>query len=128
MSIKKYLETLPAHSIAKRVPFDRNTCVPFTGSLRKHPFDPNKLLLLSSPLTSHTEFLEFSIADVAGVEEAPNLASDSGESVSMVKLWVRKGSFGLQYRPFEVDSPLRFMKDTDIIRYRPISANGDASN
>lgn len=129
MSIRKFLNVLQPHNIVKQAAnFDRNTCVPFTGSLRKHPFDSAKLLLLTAPLTSHTQFLEFSFGDIAGIEEEPNLGSDTGESVTMVKIWVRKGSFGLQYKPFEVDSPIRFLKDTEIIHYAALPAEGDDAN
>jgi len=42
--------------------------------------------------------------DILSVEEQPSIASMEGESVSMVRLWVKKKSIGLQCVPFVVGS------------------------
>jgi len=33
----------------------------------------------------------------------------------MVKLWINKGSLGLKYEPFEVDDPIRYMNDSELL-------------
>ena len=88
MSIKKYLETLPLHEIKK---YDRRqnyskTCIPFTGTPRKHPYDTEKMLLINNPYSSDTIFYEFRFSDIKGVDDLPSLLTESGESVKMVQV------------------------------------------
>jgi inorganic pyrophosphatase len=117
MSIRKYLETQPLHELIKYDPDPeiRKNALAFIGALRKHPYDADKLLLITDPFSSDTEFYEFMIADVVCYEEQPGIATDSGENLFMVKIWVQKGSFGIQYHPFEVADQLRFLKDSEVL-------------
>ncbi len=117
MSIQKYLESLPLHEIKK---YDRKadyskTCIPFTGTPRKHPYDTDKMLLINNPYSSETIFYEFRFSDIKGVNDLPSLLTESGESVKMVQVWVEKGSIGMRYEPFEVNEPLKFFKDSEIL-------------
>lgn len=117
MSIKKYLESLPLHEIEK---YDKKknysqSCIPFSGTPRKHPYDSEKLLLIHNPYSSDTVFYEFRFSDIKGVDDLPNLATESGESLKMVNVWVEKGSIGMRYEPFEVGNPLRFFKDSELL-------------
>jgi hypothetical protein len=118
MSITKYLETQPLYNISKyksKVDY-ANCAVSFTGSARKHPYDQEKLLLISDPFSSHTVFYEFRIHDIVHYDDLPGIATDNGENLLMVKLWINKGSLGLKYEPFEVNDPLRFMNDSELLR------------
>ena len=117
MSIRKYLETQPLYEIIKyeRDPELRRDAIPFVGSLRKHPYDQYKVLLITDPFSSDTEFFEFRISDIVYYEEQPSIATDSGENLFMARIWVRKGSFGIQYHPFEVADPLRYLKDSEVL-------------
>ncbi len=117
MSILKYIDTQPLHTITKyKSKIDFRTCaVSFVGSARKHPYDQEKLLLVSDPFTSHTIFYEFRIKDIVHYDDLPGIATDSGENLMMIKLWINKGSLGLRYEPFEVDDPLRFMNDSELL-------------
>lgn len=117
MSIRKYLETQPLHELIKYDPDPeiRKNALAFIGALRKHPYDTDKLLLITDPFSSDTEFYEFRIADVVCYEEQPGIATDSGENLFMVKIWVQKGSFGIQYHPFEVADQLRYLKDSEVL-------------
>lgn len=117
MSVQKYLESLPLHEISR---YDRkkdysDTCIAFTGTPRKHPYDHEKLLLINNPYTSETIFYEFQFSDIKGVDDLPSLLTETGESVKMVKVWVEKGSVGMRYEPFEVNKPLKFFKDSEIL-------------
>ena len=117
MSIRKYLEALPASDIIKYIPtgdFSKEA-VPFTGSIRKHPYDQDKLLLISSPFSSKTEYFEFMLSDVMHHERMPSIATEDGDSITITKIWVKKGSFGIQYHPFEVNNPLRYMNDSELL-------------
>ena len=117
MSIRKYLETQPLYDVVKydRRPELISEAISFTGALRKHPYDDSKILLITDPFSSDTEFFEFQAADIVYYEERPNISTESGESLFIVQIWVRKGSLGIQYHPFEVSDELRFLKDSEIL-------------
>lgn len=102
--MKKYLENLPIFEIERyeKHKHYRETCTPFTGTPRKHPYEEDKLILICNPYSPYTSFFEFKIDDIEGVEEEANLVTESGESVKNVRIWVRRGSTGLRYEPFEV--------------------------
>jgi inorganic pyrophosphatase len=117
MSIRKYLDTQPLYEIIKydKRPDLLKEAIPFTGVVRKHPYDEEKLLLITEPFSSETGFFEFMIEDVLSYEEMPSITTEDGESLFTMKLWVRKGSMGIQYHPFEVDDTLRFSKDSEVL-------------
>lgn len=117
MSIHRYLETQPLYELVKydKRPELKSEAVSFTGAIRKHPYDESKLLLITEPFSSDTEFFEFRIEDIVHYEERPNIATESGESLFIVQIWVRRGSFGVQYHPFEVADELRYLKDSEIL-------------
>ena len=117
MSIRKYLDTKPLFDIAK---YDKTSqqlkdAVPFLGSPRKHPYDDDKLLLISNPFSSETCFYEFLITDIIYYEDRPSLGTEGGETLTIVKLWVKKGSIGMRSEAFEVAEPLRFMNDSELL-------------
>lgn len=117
MSVTRYIETQPLYDITKyksKVDYE-NCAISFTGSARKHPYDQEKLLLISDPFSSHTVFYEFCIKDIVHYDELPGIATDSGENLLMVRLWINKGSFGLKYEPFEVNDPIRYMNDSELL-------------
>lgn len=80
-----------------------DTHVPFTGSPRKHPYDPEKVILVADPYSSNTFFYEFRKEDVSFVEELPNLVNLEGEAVAMARIWVEKGRVGIRSTPFVVE-------------------------
>ena len=117
MSIRRYLETQPLYDLVKydRRPDLVTEAISFIGAPRKHPYDDSKLLLITEPFSSDTEFFEFQTDDIVYYEERPNISTESGESLFIVQIWVRKGSLGIQYHPFEVSDELRFLKDSEIL-------------
>jgi len=117
MSVTKYIDTQPLFNITKyKSKVDYISCaVSFTGSPRKHPYDQEKLLLVSDPFSSNTVFYEFRIKDIVHYDDLPGIATDSGENLFMVRLWVNKGSLGLKYEPFEVNDPIRYMNDSELL-------------
>lgn len=88
-------------------PIDRDqiklTHVAFSGSLRQHPHVPEKVILLTEIFSSNTTFYEFSNEDISFAEKLPNIVNSSGKDVSMVMLWVKKGSIGIRSSAFIVD-------------------------
>ena len=47
------------------------THVSFSGSPQKHPYDPDKVILIADPFSANNFYYEFSKNDVAYVEELP---------------------------------------------------------
>src|SRR5512139_3732883 len=110
MGIEKYLVT-GTLDLARYSPRQNLTAehVAFSGVPRKHPYDPDKLLLLADPFSAHAVFYEFSLSDIALVEELPKLVTESGESARIARVWVKKGSAGLRMEPFRVEDTRAFL-------------------
>ena len=85
---------------AKRL---RQSHVAFTGSPRKHPHSPERIIIVNDPYGNGTFYLEFNKKDIAFVEELPNLVDIDEEIIPIVRIWVRKGSIGLRCTPFWVE-------------------------
>ncbi len=81
----------------------RETHVPFSGSPLKHPYDIEKIVLLTDPYSSITTYLEFRINDISFVEKLTNIVNIEGEVVTMARVWVKKKSIGISCTPFLVD-------------------------
>ncbi|MEH0019698.1 MAG: inorganic pyrophosphatase Ppa [Desulfobacter sp.] len=88
---------------AKPGKIDRNTYVPFSGSPRKHPYDPERFVLVADPFTTNTFYYEFKISDIGRADELPSITNIDGESVPMARIWVKKRSVGIRSTPFVVD-------------------------
>ena len=118
MAIRKYLEAQPLHDLAKYdVHIDlEKEAVAFTAAPRKHPYDEKKILLVMDPFSSETMFYEFNIDDIVQVESMPSVGTESGLNLKMARIWIKKGSLGMRYEPFEVDTPLKFFKDSEILK------------
>ncbi len=71
---------------------------------RKHPWDPEKIILIVDPFTGNTFYYEFKIKDIGFAEELPSMTNIEGESVSMIRIWVKKQSVAIQCSPFRVDA------------------------
>jgi hypothetical protein len=111
MTDSSFIEHLEEEPLAEIVRYESGTpqdAVAFVGTLRKHPYDGNKCLLLADHAGDEPAILEFRKADVQGVEEKASPVDESGSSRQIVRIWVRRGSRGVRYEPFEVDAPLRF--------------------
>lgn len=112
MSIGTYLGTSQFFEIAKYQGGPPPNSVAFTGVPRKHPFENDKLILISDPLGESPSIMEFKLADVVHVEDLPSPVTERGEGMRVVKLWVKKGAFGIIHEPFEVQEPIRLMKNS----------------
>ncbi|MBN2041007.1 MAG: inorganic pyrophosphatase Ppa [Spirochaetes bacterium] len=78
------------------------THVPFTGSPKKHPYNRNKIILLTEPY-GRSSYYEFETKDIVHVEELPNVTNPDQETVTMLRIWVKKQSIGLHCSPFIVE-------------------------
>jgi hypothetical protein len=117
MSIRNYLSTEPLNEIVKYSTFADYSKghVAFSGAPKKHPYDNEKIILILDPFSSHTLFYEFRVVDIAHVDELPQIVAETGESLKMVRIWVKKGSFGVRYEPFLVEDTMTVLKDTGFL-------------
>jgi inorganic pyrophosphatase len=74
----------------------------FTGALGKHPYDLDKIVLISEPHGNNTSYYEFNSADIGLVEKLPNIINSNGEDVAMVQLWIKKGCIAIRSSVFLV--------------------------
>jgi hypothetical protein len=81
----------------------RKTHVPFSGWPRKHPYDPKKVILIPDPSSSSLFYYEFKSGDISYAEKLPSIVSLDGDTMTMVRLWVKKMSVGMLCSPFFVE-------------------------
>jgi len=81
----------------------KETHIAFTGSPRKHPYDPERVILITDPYSKITSYYEFKTDDISYVEELVNLVNIDGETVRMARIWVKKKSIGARASLFIVD-------------------------
>ena len=81
----------------------KKTNVPFSGSPRKHPYDAEKVILIADPFSTNNLYYEFKKVDISFVEELPNLVSLEGDTISIVRVWVKKMSVAVRCSPFIVE-------------------------
>ncbi len=74
--------------------------VSFTGSPRKHPYDSDKIILVADPYSTNTFYFEFEKSDISYAEELPSVVNMEGNTVTMIRLWVKKGSIAIRSTPF----------------------------
>ena len=81
----------------------RGTHVPFTGSPFKDPNDPKKVILIPDPYSSSPFYYKFKSNDITFAEELPSIVNMEGETITMVRFWVKKMSQGMVCTPFLVE-------------------------
>ena len=105
MSITTFLELkekLEIQKYASPSNMDKQETVSFSGSPRKHPYEPSRVVLVADPFSAQTFYYEFHMDDIVLAEELPSISNLKGESTAMVRLWVRKQSIALRCTPFIV--------------------------
>ncbi|MBF0118826.1 MAG: inorganic pyrophosphatase Ppa [Desulfobacterales bacterium] len=81
----------------------KETHIAFSGSPQKHPYDPEKIILVAEPYSKNTFYYEFKTDDISYVEELPNLVNVEGEVVTMARFWIKKMSVGVRCIPFLIE-------------------------
>ena len=85
----------------------KQTHVAFTGSPQKHPHDAQRVVLISDPYSTSTVYYEFMKNDISYVEELPSMVNVDGETVMMVRVWVKKQSIAVRSSAFIVADTTR---------------------
>ena len=96
LELVKYQKAIDRKTLAK-------DHIAFSGSLKQHPYDVEKVILLADPYGSDMLFYEFSNDDIAYAEKLPNVVNSQGEDKTMVMLWVKKGSVAIRSAAFLVE-------------------------
>jgi inorganic pyrophosphatase len=104
--VKKF--EIEAYEKPKNLEGLTKTHVPFTGSPIQHPYDPKKVILIPDPYTSSPFYYEFKSDDVAFAERLPSIVNLEGETIPIVRLWVKKMSRGILCTPFLVEESKKF--------------------
>jgi hypothetical protein len=94
---------IQAYKKPKNISELQHTHVAFSGSLRKHPYDGGKIVLVTDPFSTNTFYYEFSTDDITYAEELPNLVNPEGETIRMARIWVKKKRIGVRCTPFIVE-------------------------
>jgi inorganic pyrophosphatase len=94
---------IQAYKKPKNIHILKETHVPFSGSPKKHPYDSDKVILVADPFSTHTVYYEFNKDDISYLEELPNLVNLEGETITMVRIWVKKMSMAIRCSPFIVE-------------------------
>ena len=108
MKIDKFLEKAKKFDVQayKKSPDIILNYVPFSGTPKRHPYDKDRIVLIPDPFSTQAFYYEFNTADIEGVEQLPSLVTLEGESVNMLRVWVKKGSVAVKSMPFVVDNTL----------------------
>jgi hypothetical protein len=104
MTIEKFLDKAKKFELEayKRIPDLTRNHVAFSGAPQKHPHDEKKIILIVDPFSTQPFYYQFDMADIEGVEVLPSLATAQGDTVTMARVWVKKGSLGVKAFPFVV--------------------------
>ncbi len=93
--------------------------VPFVGSIKKHPYDQEKCLVLllhkqgRMPWFKEGELIEIKTRDVQALDELPSSIDFVGTAIKTFRIWVRRRAIAVRFEPFEVTDE----------EFRPFDAN-----
>lgn len=81
----------------------KNTHACFTGNPRKHPEREDKIILVSD-MFGQPNYYEFKLKDISYVERLSNEVTIDGETATIARIWVKKGSVAIRCIPFVVEN------------------------
>lgn len=103
MAVHNYLDTAPYKPLVVHADTAyRKNSVSFDGTLRRHPYDEAKFLLVTLDIGKGSSFYEFKTEDIRHIEMRPQIVLENGESIEQVRIWMRQSCFGIEMRPFVV--------------------------
>lgn len=104
MVTRVYLTTAEMHSIVRYSQNEASNgpAVAYRGSVRKHPYDDSRFLLITSPLENPAHFYEFRVCDVVKTRDFEQLVTEEGDTIHILEIFVKVGSHGIEMIPFQV--------------------------
>lgn len=99
--VQKLIEVSEKNYTLERANYSA-TCTAFEGVPRSHPHEKNLLMLMGSPYSDDRDFYEFSFDHIVHVEELGTATDENGDTLFLMRIWVKKGSPALHYTPFIV--------------------------
>lgn len=78
------------------------THVAYTGTPQKHYSDSQKVILVIDPYSSNISYYEFQSADISFVEELQTIVNADGQTLPIMRLWVKKKAIAVRCIPFVV--------------------------
>jgi len=78
------------------------THVAYTGTPQKHYKDPDKVILVVDPYSSNVSYYEFHSADISFVEELQTIVDVKGQTIPIMRVWVKKKAYAVRCIPFMV--------------------------
>ena len=82
------------------------THIAYSGSPFKHPDNPDKVILVADPFSQNTFYYEFNKDDITLAEDLPSITNLEEETLTMVRLWVKKETLAVRCTPFRVANTL----------------------
>ena len=95
------IQRSPGHSDALE-----DQAVAYAGSLRSH-YNPNVVLLRTTPLDPSSKIYEFRLEDVLFAEELTSLSKPDGVTVEQTRIWIRRGSPAMCMKPMRVGDSVK---------------------
>ncbi|MFW6363237.1 MAG: hypothetical protein ACOC0D_05270 [Spirochaeta sp.] len=102
MAITHYLTATPINPPVKKTSGSSEPNTPYFGSVRKHPYDARKIVLVPYPYHSNEGVYEFSMDDVLAAESSSEVANSDGDIISVMRIFIRKGAHAVNLKPFTV--------------------------
>lgn len=104
MAITHYLTATPVDPPTSRDAAARAGSISFFGSVRMHPYDSRKLVLVPYPYSAEEGVFEFSRDDVVSADGSSEVVSQDGNTLTVMRIYIRSGSHAVNLKPFTVSS------------------------
>lgn len=103
MAVTTYLTTAELHDIVQySVRPGMGDTREYEGSVRAHPYDKSRFLLITTEDPELSHFYEFRKADVVAIQRVREVVTKDGATMQVTSVAIRKGARGIEMNPFEV--------------------------
>jgi inorganic pyrophosphatase len=75
----------------------------FYGVPFKNPLKKDKIVISPTMFSTSSIFYEFGINDIITWDEVEKIVNPSGTSLTLIKLYVRRGSVAIRYEPVLIE-------------------------
>lgn len=76
--------------------------VNYFGSVRTHPYDNRKIVIVPYPYKGSQGIYEFNKEDVLYAENTSEVVNEDGDILTVMRVFIRKGAHAVNLRPFTV--------------------------